>query len=260
MNYDEISKMTGEKSSKAPEYKLNEISFNGKNGKFILREILKGKNSENKYDKKDLGSDLNCVFLKHRRILSSFKKVNGVNEIKSTTEHSHKDDFVYLFGAKEKGVASQLREKYAELKTRQIVYAYVPELKEVVRLVVKGSSLGSNQKSKDVLGYYDYLSSFEKDEHCWQHITKLVPVEETNDMGTYYAMSFIKSDKLDEEKIEKCVALIKEIHNYVTEYDAHYAEMNKKPVDQISEDVEANVDYDDDDYPTENINPEDIPF
>jgi len=259
MDKQTINEMTGEKDyKKAPDFKLNQVNFNGKDGKFVKLHLLEEKLENGKYKKTDLGESLDVVFLKHRRDLSSFKKVAGENVIKQTNEHNHKDDFVTLFmGAnKESGIASDLRVRYPELKTRQIVYVYVPQLDEVVRLFIKGSSLGSNQKEKEVMGYYEYLGSFGSDESCWQYETNLTPVQETSDLGDYYAISFNRGKKLDEKEIETTMVRIEAIHNKLKDIDDYY---KSKKADVREEQVSEEPDVVDD-YPTEDINPDDIPF
>lgn len=258
MPYDaqKLAEMTGEKGyKKAPEYRLNELRLNGNEGKFYIKMMTEEKGTDGKYRKVPIdASEVQVIFLKHRRVLAQYKK----NEPSlQTNEHNHKDDYVMLFGVNEKGRASDLREKYPALRTQQIVYAFVPSLNEIVKVVIKGASLGSDSKDKNVLGYYEYLGKFGKDEHSWQYFTVLKPVQESSSMASYYAIEFVRGEKLEEERIEKVAGMIEEVHGHIVEMDSYY---KQKTAQQI---VVDNVDVppaDELEYPTDDINPEDIPF
>jgi hypothetical protein len=286
-NYDEINNMTGESGFKKVEgMKLNKVALNGRDGKFIKTLLLSDKvkdGDKESFQREDLGTELEVVFLKHnRRYLSEFdpKGING----KQTSEHNNKNDYVTLFIGKtrEQGIAAELREKYDKLKTVQVVYAYIPSLKETVRLEIKGASLQSKSTAKGVLKYYDYLSSFGKEEHSWQYITKMTLVKEAGPAGNYYATSFIKGTKLTDEQIAKMASLIKEIHSVTQAQDEYSLSKIPKDILKSAEQIEkerqiqfrkdviehnAKVDSgaikvkeDVIEYPEEEINPEDIPF
>lgn len=253
---EEMAEMSGEKAYRKPKsMQLNTITFNGKDGHFVFTDILAGKDINGKYQKKDIGKHVEVVFLKIRRILSKYKKSPAISL--QTNEHSTSKDTVMLYGANEKGKASDLREKYPELRTQQIVYAYVKDLKQMVRLSVKGSSLGSTNKSKEVKGFYDYLSSFPNDEHTFEYITILKPVEEQSDLGSYYAMNFIQGEKITDEVLKEEVStnLAKAFESIKT-IDDYY---RNSDTDKINNDNKED-DSDNQDFPEEDINPEDIPF
>lgn len=207
IDFEKINSMSndGTKTS-APRYPLNQIEFNGQKGVFVERMLLGEKGSDGKYVKKEIGNSVQCVFLKHRRILAQYvKDGNSLN----TNEHKGKDDYVFLSGANEKGIASNLREKYQKLRVKQIVYAYVPSLGEVVRVIIKGKSLFSEDKNR--FGYYDYISSFEKGDHPWMYFTDLKPVQLQGDLGSYYAIELIKGERLTDGQMEKVAGLIEEV-------------------------------------------------
>ena len=259
MDNKQISEMTGESQfKKAPEMKLNDVGLNGQKGFFVERLLLEGKDESGKYTKKDLGKELKVVFLKHRRVLSHFKKGPNGLEVISTNEHNHKDDYVMLFGPNIKGKASDLREKYQELRTKQIVYSFLPELDEVVRLTVKGASLGSNNKQKEVLSYYEYLASFSGEEHSWQYYTILKPREESNDMGSYYTIEFVRGEKISEDELNsKIIPLIKNVHEYTQAVDNYYKSKNEIEIKEEKKEKEPDLDTE---YPDEVVNADDIPF
>jgi hypothetical protein len=285
MDYNNITNMTGVQNRR-PEYKLNEVTFNGQTGVFVKRCLLEDKiksdDGKEIYKTVDLGKELEVVFLKHRRKLAQFiKNKPSLN----TNEHNHKDDMVMLFGVDTKpikGIASDLRETYPGLKTNQIVYCFVPSLKEIVRLTIKGSSLGSENKPEGVLSYYSYLNSFGDSEHNWQYKTLLKPSAETSSLGAYYAIQFVRGEKLADEQIEKVAKMIEEVHNKVVAIDAYYQQrLPSKEDTQVVNEKERVIQYGEDvkkwekdhegqgnkqnivdgvEYPEEEINPEDIPF
>jgi hypothetical protein len=282
--YDEINEMTGVGPKKVEGMKLNKIALNGRDGKFVktllLNEKVKDEEGKEVFDKKDLGKELEIVMLKHRRFLSEF---DPKGNSKQTNEHNTKNDYVTLFIGREKeqGIASELREKYPKLRTVQVVYAFIPSLNETVRLEIKGASLQSESTAKGVLKYYDYLGSFDNDEHSWQFKTKLSLVKEQGNAGPYYAISFVKGDKLTDEQMDKVASLIKEIHTVTKAQDDYSLSRIDKGIIKTPEEREeervakfkanvkehnAKVDKGEiatvqiQDYPEEEINPEDIPF
>lgn len=268
---EDVSQLTGETAfKKAPVLNLNQIALNGKTGSFTKKLMLDEKDTDGKYQKQDLGKDIEVVFLKHRRRLFKF---NATTRSLETNEHSTKSDRVMLYGPNEKGTAEELREKYPELRTQQIVYAILVSTGEVVRILIKGASLGSEKTEKGVMKYYDYLGSF-GDEHSYQYKTILKPVEETGNMGSYWCISFVRGEKLTDTQLEKVTTSIKEIHAEITKMDEYYK--NKNAADIVRETVSTggtptgvtfeNIDKKDEpavdtiEYPDEDINLEDIPF
>lgn len=251
IDYKKINNLSNDGASgKAPRYPLNQIEFNGQSGVFVERKLLDEKDKDGKYPKVQLGEELKCVFLKHRRVLAQFRK----NESSlNSNEHIGKDDYIFLFGVNEKGTASELREKYQGLRVRQIVYAYVPAIKEVVRLIVKGKSLVSDVKER--FGYYDYLGSFDK-EHSWQYFTTIKPVQLQGDLGSYYAMEFVRGEKLDDEKLQKVANLIEDASSKISVIEAYYK--SKAPQEIVKE--SSPEDKEKVEYPDEEINADDIPF
>lgn len=268
---EDLSQMTGESNyKKAPILSLNQIALNGKDGNFIKKLMLDEKDAEGKYQKQDIGQELEVVFLKHRRRLFKF---NAQTRSLETNEHSHKDDRVMLYGPNEKGIASELREKYPELRTQQIIYALIPKTGETVRILIKGASLGSDATADGVMKYYDYLGSF-GDEHSYQYKTILKPIQENGKLGPYWCISFVRGEKLTEAQLEKVAEKIKEVHTEITKMDEYYKNKNASEIvketvsaggtpqgvtiDNIND--KAQPDLDTIEYPDEEINLEDIPF
>lgn len=260
--------MSGETKS-APRLELNELAFNGQKGQFFLVEKTKGliQNGDKKgFNKIPLGETAKVVFLRIRRKLRQYRK----NEKALTTnEHNTKFDMLTLFGDDRivKGTNEELREKYQGLKTMQIVYALLvtESGNELVRLNVKGSSLGSQSKAKGVHDFYSYISSFKKDgadNHFYDFETVLSPVEEQSDAGTYYAMTFNVGSELNDEMKKTVEDEMYKVYEFVKKSDEYY---NTKPVEEIQkvedkakEEGLPTIEYPDGD--DEGINPDDIPF
>lgn len=273
MDKENIAAMTGA-DMYSRKFSVSEISLNGDKGIFYYRDKETKKGDDGKFAKEEIGKELSVVFLKIRRVLSVYKKTGGLR----TNEHNHKGDFVVLYGANDKGTAAEIRERHQELRTQQMVYAFYPPKKEVVRIVIKGASLGSENDSKDVVKFYDYLKTFGGDDHMHEYFTKLLTVGEDGPKGVYYAASFSRGVKLTEEQQSKVNAQIKEIHLAIQEMDENF---KKRTIGGSGEIITAGADEDDEEmptiqsegplekhfqqdgsveYPEEEINPEDIPF
>jgi hypothetical protein len=284
MQNDDMAAMTNEGNFRGG-FSVDEISLNGDRGRFILRPKDSKKDEEtNAWPKEDLGvgvsltfdpdtgkkiitdtSSLELVLLKIRRKISYYSPALFMN----SNEHNHKGDYIKLYGAnpKDEGIAADVWERQRAagytLKTTQVVYCYSPMLKKVVRLIVKGSSLGSKESDKNVLKFYDYLKTFTGDDHFYNFITEIVPVPEIGPKGDmYFAMSFKRKEKLDPEQQQRINDLIRATHESIVQVDKAFdARIKRAPTDGVSEDT---IDYDapEEEYSGDDdeINPADIPF
>lgn len=279
---DTTSKTGQDNFKRSPQYKLDELHVQGGDSKskkwpieighFKLKNTSGEPEEKEGYAQKDLGTEIEVVFLKIRRKLSKYWKAPKTSW--NTNEHDRGSDVVSLYGTdggEKIGVADELRQQYPEIRTQQIIYCFVPSLKKVVRLIVKGSGLGSDSKAEGVMGFYDYLSSFNKDnQHVHEYLTVLKAIPESD----YYTTQFIRGAKLSDEQIGKINGLVDVVHDKVTEikkyYDEKHAKFMNKPAEssvkaiptiQMDADVDTgNVDPNAIQYPDEEINIEDIPF
>lgn len=259
--------MSGE-MERAPKLELNEIIFNGKKNTFFYVNRKGGlieKDGKKMYEKTELGESVNVIFLRIRRKLRMYRK--GQSYV-MTNEHNTKHDMLTLFEDSNiiKGTNDQLKEKYgaSRLKTVQIVYALLSREgaePELVRLVVKGASLGSEAKGKGVEDFYSYIGGFKKDnkdEHFYEYVTKLYGIAEEGEQGEYYAMTFERGSKLSDAQIDTLVATnMKTVFDFVTASDAYYKTKN---VEEITKDTKADGGEDVIEYPDDDVNSEDIPF
>lgn len=276
--------MSGESSYRGKQaLQLNEVSLNGdgsvkevapgnfvRQGGFFRKRVLIGKARDERPEEINLGNQIEVVFLKIRRKLVERGNKDG-EIIRSTNEHTHKGEAVMLYdtrtNTKTFGVAADLRERHEGLRTVQIVYALLLQegKQELVRLVVKGASLGSEAKAEGVMDFYRYIGSFGKDEHFYEYKTILTPVLEEGKQA-YFAMNFQRGDRLNEKAMEFAFSRMKEVHQNCVEIDAARA------AKMVAADVPAETPPKDEFYedapgedlpadePTSDINPDDIPF
>lgn len=260
-----LEEMSGEKK-RIPRLPLNEIRLNGQTGKFIYINALEGKKGEEgkkKFEMTDLGEEVALVFLKIRRRLHAFRK--GMRPL-SSQEHNTKEDLITLYGdGVEVSDNETLRTKYKELRTQQIIYALYKD--ELIRLTIKGSSLGSENKPKDVMTFYDYIASFKKDsrdDHFYECYSVLSSMRESSDMNSYYTVTFKEGQKLTPEEMKKVEEKMIIAYNYCKEMDAFY---QAKKVEDVQKNVVAaqkeegkKGELPSVQYPEEEIDSEDIPF
>ena len=249
----DLEKMSGE-IPKRPQLSLNELGINGQTGKFVIKKVTEGLKKEKetdkygRYSKEEVGEKITVIFLKVRRILKQYRK--GLSPL-VTNEHNHKDNMVTLFGDSiEKNIASTLRENYEGLRTQQIIYAIYDG--ELVRLVIKGASIGSESKPKGEFGFYDYIKSFkkdDKDEHFYEHQTELYSIKEESSMGSYYAMGYKKGKKLTEEEMKEVEEKMTIAFNHCTEVDEYYGGKSKEVIQEDVPTIEIDEEEISDDIP-----------
>lgn len=284
---DDLDNMTGVDSFQGNRLALNTVSLNG-DGEIIEKEpgqfVTKGgyfrktmtanQKKGEKPEEIKLGESISVVMLKIRRSLS---ERTGDKVIRWTSEHSTADSVVELHHAGtdtiEIDTARKLREKYPGLRTIQIVYGLLLQgthEPERVKIRIKGASLGSEAKDENTKTFYEYVSSFEKNEegvkeHLRQYETILTPVKEVG-KKTYFAIKFERGQKLAEDFQAVADQALREIHQKITATDSaraarikamnHGAEVAVDP-DKQAKRAEANTGIE---YPAEEINAEDIPF
>jgi hypothetical protein len=218
---------------------LNEVLLNGdgdgeegadgkfvrKGGYFRKRVLVGHAKRDEKPEEIDLGPNVSIAFLKIRRKL--VERVDKGEIIRSTNEHNAVENYVSLFdkqtGKSTWGRADELRERFPNLRTVQIVYGLLltPNAEpELVRLIVKGASLGSEAKAPGVMSFYQYVGSFKKaaGEHFWQYVTELSPVLEKG-AKAYFAIKFDRGEALSPELLELVKAKMKEVHENCVEVD-----------------------------------------
>lgn len=255
---------------------LNEVSLNGdgsakeiapgkwkRQGGYFRKRLLVGKPKDAKPDEVNLGDRIEVVFLKVRRKLVERGKDGKI--LRSTGEHNHTLEAVTVYETDTKqrfnGIAADLRKTFDGLRTVQIVYALllqegVPA--ELVRLVVKGASLGSEVKAPETPDFYGYISSFTGQDHFYQYKTVLTPILEEGKQ-TYYAINFARGEKLSDKQYDYALEKMREVHENCTEVDVQRASRIVKSA-STGEVQEAEVDDTLPAHMTDDVNPDDIPF
>ena len=202
MDKEEMQKYSGEEYYRRPaQMNLPIIRLHGNKGIFLRNE----QGDDGEWHETELGKEIEGTFLRVRRRLSFIS--DDVNMY--TNEHNHPNERISLYQRGSKGGSNQiatgtgkeLRDSQPRLRTQQILYMLLGDKEELVKLQVKGSSLGSKNKPEGSIPFYEYLNEFTKDKHIWEYKTKITSKEETGKLGSYYAMSF--------EKVEKCESLEK---------------------------------------------------
>ena len=174
-------------------------------------------------------------------------------KVTSSSEYDNKhEDEVVIFGEDDRGLAKDMKEKYG-LGTQRILYTYLPDHKQVVRLNVKSSALDGSDNPNGEKGLFEYQNEIEE-------LLEL-PIDFVTEFGTarregrvnYYAMTFKKARELSETERESCVEKLTNIHENTKSVKVVATEQQ---LDQVAEaPQEKKVDY-----PTEDIDPDDIPF
>lgn len=260
---------------------LNEVSINGdggvsevspgkyeRKGGFFRKRILIGAPKDQKPEEVNLGPRIQVVFLKIRRKLVERGREGEI--VRTTVEHNSPYDATILYekDTKEKkaGVAKDLRAQFPNLRTVQIVYALLlteAREPELVRVTIKGASLGSEVKEKDVPDFYSYISSYTGDDHFYQYKTNLTPILEKGKQD-YFAVNFTRGEKLSEKSYEIALEQMKKVHENCKEVDMQRAARITRDatVDDVVPEALADAPpYDTGiDYPKDDINPDDIPF
>lgn len=256
---------------------LNEVSLNAdgaikekdgqyeKQGGFFRKRVIIGNPKDQKPQEINLGERITLVLLKVRRKLVERGEKGKI--IRQTNEHTSPKETVTLYESetnnKITGVASDLRTQFPQLRTVQIVYALLVQgsTVELVRFIVKGASLGMQEKQEGVTDFYAYLSSFSGDDHFYGFKTELSPVK-VEAQQTFYVINFQRGEKLSETSYKMAMDHMRKVHESCVAVDTERAmrvvanatvEKDVEPVDEgivDGDDAGAGVD----------INPDDIPF
>jgi hypothetical protein len=263
---EDVSDKTGENINRYPKsIVLNEVRFNGKDGRFVYVNMIDRKKGE-KSTKEDLGESVDVIFLKIRRRIVGY--VKRLEMYYTSTEHNVKTDNVYLFGAQEKGTADALHGKYKDVMwAERVVYAFLLRAgheKELVRVIIKGSTLNNKREGKveGTVDFFDYIANKKsKGEHSYMFVTKLSALKESGPLGSYFTINFVRGQKLDDVKLSVVVDKINELHAMTSEQDEYYkdgtAEAPKEDLPSIDYSKEPMAPAD---YPEDKIDPADIPF
>lgn len=265
MNNNEIAEldaMSGSSQQTTQLLKLDEVQLNGKDGIFVIKRKTQEKVKEGDrdvYPKEEHSGKLSLLFLKKRRVL--IERGKGGTKVRETNEHNTPSDVVTLYnreaGTSETGVAKDLRVKYPNLRTNEVIYAQNLVNGDVVRLIIRGSSLHMQEEVKGITLLYDYLQSFTGDDKFYLYETDMTPTPVKTPLGTVYTTHFSRGRKITDEEFKTAAEHIRRIHANTKAADAVADTQVAMPVASVAkheQDIQT-IDYGD-----ELANPDDIPF
>jgi hypothetical protein len=238
INHEELASLSGESAlRRPPQLKCKILKLNGTTGVF--------KEYDPETDEtEDLGEEaVEFTILKIRRMMMQY----GADSVLFTNEHaSTKTKNIALMERDggtvmkiKEGTNEELRKEYPNLRTFQVLYVWHGG--EIKKLMVKGASLKR---------FYEYIGSFEENEHIYSVLTEIRPVKEKNKGGMeYYVLEF---NKVGDSELSVVAEKIKEISKVIKAQDDFYAESASdiSMAKNGEEEIEAE----------EDIDPENIPF
>ena len=209
---EKMREMTGQKGGGSNPYPLNELRMSGDDGSFSLLELLSEK-IDKKYPKVEMGKEVKGVMLRMKWRMQKF--VEGQGFIRTTEYDNKNTDFVSVFPSNDKGLAVDMKEKYV-LSTQRVVYFWLPERQEVVRLAVKASALSGEKNPNKEMGLFDYCNAMNENElYVNEHLTVLGSCFRLDPSGNkrkeYYATTFVQGDALSPDEAMKMRKMTEEI-------------------------------------------------
>jgi len=203
---EELSEMSGENQGGDYKFDIPMLTLEGEDGYFRL--------TQNKQETRIDGDSVKGIMIKFRCQYGAY--LNEGERILFTSEEDSAQkqfDLIEITAGKggkkftskiDKGKGKELKEKYPDLKFKQIVY-FLMENEELVKLQIKGSSLSELYRTKEQaeeegenLGYFNQFEC----EHKFDFWTILTAKQYTKKIGnknkTFYRINFEKGDKLDE--------------------------------------------------------------
>lgn len=248
----DLSNLTGEKTLTRPKtLVVPEVRLNGKTGDFILFDLPNRKDGED-VPEENLGKNIKIIMVKFRKRMQYFNK--DEKTMWATNEYQTSQDEVFLFGPGEKGKASEIWEKYKNLKTQQVIYSLLSkgEGKEpiLVKLIVRGSSAVTRDTTPEgCVKLFDFLSN--KKEHAYEIVTEINSMEEQGQLGPYFVMNFAKlglvktsQEPLVEKTVEEVSAVFKALDDYY-----------HSPIKEVEKESSPIINYDEGE-----VDPNEIPF
>ncbi len=199
------------------------------------KQIFVGKEENEAPKSEDLGSPIEVIFVKSRRRLVA-RDSQGF-QVMSTSQHAHPNQTVSLWKDGkmiDSGKASDLREKYEDLRTIQETYVILPD-GELALLITKGAALGSKTRDEKLPTFYQYLQSLSTD-GIFSHKTILGGVLEKG-VKQFYTMTFEKGRPTTAEEQLTVLEHLESLTAVFEQYD----EQNKSMVmsDKTTPDAEV---------------------
>lgn len=228
---DEMAEMSDEKNTKtAPRFSLASLKINGKEGGYYKTVLLENGDLKLDDDGKSLLEEIknpSGIILRPRK---SFQFIGADRQLFTNEGGNTPNSLFSVFEKKEtkkgfsvqmifKGTPAQLKEKFPQMKMVQIIYFLLDKPNELVKLKVKGMSLGK---------LFDYWKEFGSNEHLFQFRTILGEEKQKNQFGKFVVSTFKKGEAIKDlapikENLELIKTKIEQIEEYYAERDAEMA-------------------------------------
>lgn len=218
----------------------------GTDGRFYLTRYSQGKDATG-YQIVDLTNAFTTTIVRIRRKMVAYDETGSISV--ASHEYDRRNDMVPL-STDETMTEKQAKDKYTNIKVRLVLFLALPT--GIAKLEVSGGSLYN--KTDTDLRLYNYLQSYEANDHCFSATTYIKSkYVENEDTGSYYNMTFARGDAHSEEMLDKVGDTIIALKLAIDQYDAEtrkYSPIfssNKKESDDVVTPamVDANADYSD---------------
>lgn len=252
---------------------LNEIRLNGETGNLTLVDLLGGKkdkegnpDEKGKFIERGVKAPIRGVIIKMRWKMQKWD--NKLEKYITTSEFDNKNtDEVVVFGSKERGLAVDIKAKY-DLPSIRVLYVYSPVQKQTFRIPVKASALTGDKNPNGEKGLFDYESELTKKnlDICFVY-TKFDIVHREKNIEkkikqSHYTYSFSEDGAVPIEEhgtiLEQVNSTWEKTTGQAKNFAKTYAEAGKSEPDYNEEDYHTPAN--DIQYPTQEIDPNDIPF
>lgn len=255
MNKQELSQMSGENQGGDYKFDVPMLTLEGEDGYFRL--------TQNKQETKLGDDEVKGVMLKFRCQYGAY--LNEGERILFTSEEDSAQkvfDLIEITTGKggkkfttriDRGTGKELKEKYPDLKFKQMVYFLLDD-DQIVKLQIKGSSLSNlyrtkeqaEEESEDV----GYFNQFGKDEYKFEYATILQANQYSKKIGnktkTFYKIKFVKGEKLDDARMEFVGSQIKYVFDRlqaIAELKASRGQEEQPPVETYESEEPSPEDY-----------------
>lgn len=226
VDLEKMEEMSGEKDVKAaPRYTLPSVKLNGNEGKFYRTVIEDGElktGDDNKAYLEDMGKTLSGVIL---RVRKSYFEDGVDSQLFSNEVGNKKNERVTIFQKTENmkggysvvpvftGTPAEAKGRFPELSMIQIIYFLLKDTGEIVRLKVKGMSLGQ---------LFRYWKEFDQTEHLFEYYTVLGQKADKNKFGSFFVNTFKKGERVKD--LEPVQSAMQEVSDKITEIDQYFKE------------------------------------
>lgn len=223
-NVEKMEEMSEENEVKqAPKFTLPSVKLNGKEGIFYRTVIEDDKlkvGEDGRAILENLGKDVSGVVLKVRK---TYFQDSPEYQLYTNEVGNSKNAQVNVFEKREnakggfnttfvfQGNPGQVKQRFPELSMIQIIYFLLEDTNEIVRLKVKGMSLGQ---------LFDYWKEFDPEEHLFEFVSLLGSKKDKNKYGTFFVNTFKKGKRVSDLKTVQIA--MEEVHTNLKAIEEFY--------------------------------------